>query len=405
MRTERIWLLLLFILFATNRVYSQQKMKPEQLVVQNEKALPGIHLSEKDSIKKPVSQSNKEGALGFVPSGPKGKPGQDASTSIPLRMTSVHDTIEKMIPIAYGQAKKQKLVQSIAVIGHENIVDYRAISPQELLQGQVSGVQVVNSSGILGAATIVKIRGVNSIRSDSRPLVVLDGVPLNDYALTAGQGGQALNPLSDLSTRDIESISVLKDAAAAAIYGVRGANGVILITTKTGRRNQKTKLSATINNSWSNHTALPDMMSADQFRQFRIDSGAALPGDDPSGSFDWPSQTVRTGQSQDADLSISGGNERTAFYLGANYKDQAGYIIGNNLQKISARMNLNHDANDWLKIGLRLGISQTLNDRVASENNTFAPFDFLHLTNALGRRLRSRWDIRKYRFHCQCCCN
>ena len=150
------------------------------------------------------------------------------------------NVLDEVVVVAYGQQSKQKLVQSVSTVSNEDIEDIPAVSPQELLQGQASGVQVVNSSGILGAAPVIKIRGVASISSGGRPLIVVDGVPLNDAITTGGQGGLALNPLSNINPNDIESFSVLKDAAATAIYGSRGANGVILIKTKSGKKGQKT---------------------------------------------------------------------------------------------------------------------------------------------------------------------
>ncbi len=282
-------------------------------------------------------------------------------------------SLEEKVTIGYGEQNSKRLVQNISVVDNDAIKDLIAISPQELLQGQVAGVQVVNSSGILGAATIINIRGASSINSGGRPLIVLDGVPLNDANLTLAQGGQSLNPLADIDPRYIESFTVLKDASAAAIYGTRGANGVILITTKSGKKNQETRVTVNTSTSWSEATDFFDMMSADQLRQFRIDNGDAPPGGDPEESFDWIPNVMRTGVAKNVDFSINGGGENTTYFVGASFSDQEGYIIGNNLNKTSARINLTHDANNWLKLGVNLGISQNKNDRVFSENAGSAP--------------------------------
>lgn len=296
-----------------------------------------------------------------------------ASNVIDVSMETNVEALDEVVVIAYGQQSRKKLVQSVATVDNDNIKDIPAISPQELLQGQASGVQVVNSSGILGSAPVIKIRGVGSISSGGRPLVVLDGVPLNDANLTSGQGGQPLNPLADINPNDIESFSVLKDAAATAVYGSRGSNGVILITTKSGRKNTPTTVNFNTSTSWTESTDVFDMMNADEFRQFRIDAGAADPGTQPQTGFDWPSAVVRTGFSKDFDLSIRGGSEKTSFYVGGTYKDTEGFIIGNNLKRVSGRINLDHDATDWLRLGFNLGVTQNYNDRVGSENSTFAP--------------------------------
>ncbi|MCB0639956.1 MAG: TonB-dependent receptor, partial [Lewinella sp.] len=296
-----------------------------------------------------------------------------ASNVIDVVLETNVSALDEVVVIAYGEQSRTKLVQSVATVDNRNIRDIPAVAPQELLQGQASGVQVVNSSGILGAAPVIKIRGVASISSGGRPLIVLDGVPLNDANLTAGQGGQALNPLGDINPNDIESFTVLKDAAATAVYGSRGANGVVLITTKSGRRNEATTVTVNASTSWSQSTDRVQMMNADEFRDFRVATNQAVAGNDPTTSFDWPSNVVRTGLSQDVDLSIRGGSEKTTFYVGGSIKDQQGFIVGNNLNRYSGRINLNHQANNWLNIGFNLGVTQNLNDRVGSENSTFAP--------------------------------
>lgn len=295
------------------------------------------------------------------------------SNVIDVTMATNVEALEEVVVIAYGEQSRKKLVQSVTTVGNENIRDIPAVSPQELLQGQASGVQVVNSSGILGAAPVIKIRGVASISSGGRPLVVIDGVPLNDANQTEGEGGQALNPLADVNPNDIESFSVLKDAAATAVYGSRGANGVILITTKSGRKNEPTSISLNTSVSLSESTDILDMMNADEFRQFRIDAGVVNPGDDPQTSFDWPSNVVRTGLSKDVNVSIRGGSEKTSFFVGGTFQDQEGFIVGNNLKRMSGRINLDHDATDWLNFGFNIGVTQNINDRVGSENSTFAP--------------------------------
>ncbi|THD69984.1 TonB-dependent receptor [Robertkochia marina] len=296
-----------------------------------------------------------------------------ASSVIDVQLVEDAQALEEVVVIGYGKQTKEKLVQSVAIVGSEQIEDIPAVAPQELLQGQASGVQVVNSSGILGAAPVIKIRGVASINAGGRPLVVVDGVPLNDANLSSGQGGQALNPLGDINPNDIESFSVLKDAAATAIYGSRGSNGVVLITTKSGRKNQKTKITLDMSTSWSESTDLFDMMDADQFRGFVAERAGATPEDYPQGGFDWAPNVVRTGLSNDLNFSVSGGGEKTTFFTGFTYKDQEGFIIGNNLNRMSGRLNLTHEANDWLRMGVNLSVTENRNDRVGSENSTFAP--------------------------------
>lgn len=298
------------------------------------------------------------------------------SNTINVKLAS-DNTLDEVVVIGYGSQDRNKLVQSVSTVTNENIKDMPATSPQELLQGQASGVQVVNSSGILGAAPVIKIRGVASISSGGRPLIVIDGVPLNDSVVTQGQGGVPLNPLSDINPNDIESFNVLKDAAATAIYGSRGANGVILITTKSGRKNQDTRVSLDFNTSFSKSTDIFDMMNADEYRSFRVErarpNDPASVSDFPQTSYNWAPNVVRTGVSKNVNLSLNGGDEKTTYFLGLTHSNQEGFIIGNNLKKSSGRVNIIHDAKDWLKLGANISITDTENDRVGSANNTFAP--------------------------------
>lgn len=383
MRVKNYWMLLLLCLFSITVTLAQEKNVSGSVTDQNGMPLPGVNILVKGTTN--GTQTDFDGnysirvnvgqVLVFTYIGQKTvERTVGAANTINVQMEEDAQTLEEVVVIAYGQQNRQKLVQSVSTVDNESIKDIPALSPQELLQGQASGVQVVNSSGILGAAPVIKIRGVASISSGGRPLIVIDGVPLNDAIVTGGQGGQGLNPLADINPNDIESFSVLKDAAATAVYGSRGANGVILITTKSGRKNQDTRVTLDMSTSWTKSTDVFDMMNADEFREFLVEAGfAASTGDLPQGSFDWPSNVVRTGISKDLNMNITGGSEKTTFFVGLTYKDQEGFIKGNNLDRLSARLNLTHDVNDWLKVGVNLSVTENKNDRVGAENSTFAP--------------------------------
>jgi TonB-dependent SusC/RagA subfamily outer membrane receptor len=154
-------------------------------------------------------------------------------TIIDLQLSPDAGVLNEVVVVGYGQQSKKLSTQTIATVGSKAIANRPVLSPQELLQGQAAGVQMVGSSGLLGANPVIRIRGAASITGGGQPLFVVDGVPLNDGTLSGAQGGgSGLNPLLNINPQDIESMSVLKDAAAVSIYGSRGANGVILITTK-----------------------------------------------------------------------------------------------------------------------------------------------------------------------------
>lgn len=286
--------------------------------------------------------------------------------------------LSEVVVVAYGTQKRGKVVQSNKVVSNEAMDNLTVLSPQQMLQGQAAGVQVVQSSGVLGGATVVKIRGNASITAGGRPLYVIDGVPLNDNLLTNAQGGQALNPLLEINPNDIESQTVLKDAAATAIYGSRGSNGVILITTKSGKKNQAAKVTFEQNFSISEATDLISMMNGEQYRRFKT-----LRGDNPStflfDDYNWQDGVTRTGVSRGTNLSVTGGGEKVSYYLGFGRNDQEGFIFGNALSSTTGKLTINADVNDRIKVGGNLAISEVLNDRVYAENSTFSPLTAAYL--------------------------
>lgn len=286
--------------------------------------------------------------------------------------------LEDVVVIGYGEQSTRYNVQTISRINNEALANVPVVSPQELLQGQAAGVQLTNTSGVLGAATAIRIRGVASLNAGGQPLIVVDGVPLNDGDYSNTLGGTELNPLQDINPNDIESMSVLKDAAAAAIYGSRGSNGVILITTKKGKAGTN-QVSFNAYTGWSEPTDVYDMANADQYRQYRIDALGADPTTLPEGGFDWQDAVLQTGRITNYDASISGGSDKTQYYLGGNFLDQSNYVIGNELEKIAGRLNFKHTVSERFRFGANVGISRVDNDRISSDNSTFAPLTSSYL--------------------------
>ena len=284
--------------------------------------------------------------------------------------------LQEVVVVGYGTQQQRTRTQAASVIRAEDFRNMPIVSPTQALQGQAAGVNMVNSSGLLGAASNVQVRGASSLIGGTQPLYVIDGVPLNDDVLSTAQGGgTGLNPLLDLNPNDIESMTVLKDAAAVAIYGSRGTNGVILIRTRRGA-NQRTRINVDVFNGTSRPTDLLDMMSADQYRQYVSEFRAArgqAPTTLPAGSFDWTDAVTRVGKVGSYSISATGGNERTRFYVGGNYYDESGFTIGNDINRLSGRINLEHDISNRFKVGANLNVSNSNSDRIGAENNTFAP--------------------------------
>ena len=167
----------------------------------------------------------------------------DNEEPIEISLTENRNLLESVVVLGYTQVKRQNLTGSVSTVKGNDATSIAASSFNEQIQGQAPGLIVSSSSGTPGSATFVRLRGTTSINAGNDPLYIIDGVPINSTALqTISNGGQTVNPLSDLNPNDIENIEVLKDASATTVYGARGANGVILVTTKRGKRNQKTRV-------------------------------------------------------------------------------------------------------------------------------------------------------------------
>ncbi|TMM53149.1 TonB-dependent receptor [Maribacter algarum] len=309
------------------------------------------------------------------------------SNTINVQMQEDAEALEEVVVVGYGNQLEKKIIQNVALIKEEAIENLQVVSADQLLQGQSAGTQIVNASGVLGSAAVIRVRGVNSINSGSQPLIVIDGVPITDTAgNTLNRGGNTgINPLSYVNPNDIASLTVLKDAGATSIYGSRGANGVILITTKKGKKNSKTTLTLDVNTQFSQSTDVPDILTADEFRQFKsevatIQNGTPTSPEDlnlgaiGSGGTDWLAGVQRTGISQNYNMGIRGGGEKTTFFFGLDYQDTEGFIIGNDQQRAGARINIDTEVNDWLKAGMNLGITNNRLNRVSVENSINAPF-------------------------------
>lgn len=217
-----------------------------------------------------------------------------SETTLNIIMETDAIGLDETVVVAYGTQSNRFRVQSIGTVTAESIKNVPLLGPQQLLQGQVAGVQMTNMSGVLGSAAAIRVRGPSSINAGGNPLFVIDGVPLNDRDYSAAQGaGAGLNPLNDINPNDIASMTVLKDAGATAIYGSRGANGVILITTKKGKAGTNT-VNFDYFTGISEPTFVLDMMNADDYRAYRkAYANVTVPGE---GGFDWPTEVRQTGR-------------------------------------------------------------------------------------------------------------
>jgi len=309
----------------------------------------------------------------------------DVYENAPLTVTLAEDLnkIGSVVVVGYGTQKREDLTGSIASIQVTQLKEATPISFVDGLQGLAAGVQVTSTSGAPGATSIVRIRGGNSITGGNEPLYVIDGFPIyNDngsanagalYGAASATTGTSngTNPLSSINPGDIESIDILKDASATAIYGSRGANGVVIITTKKGSKGAVKitydgsyglqTLSHKINllNAQQWATYYNDALGKAYFSQAQIDAFA-------KNSTDWQKEAFRTAPTENHQVSLSGGNENMQYSASLGYLNQQGIVINTGLKRYTGRVNLTSKISKNFNVGINLNPSYSSNDAVSS---------------------------------------
>lgn len=294
--------------------------------------------------------------------------------------------LDEVVVVGYGSSSKRNLTDNVSKIGGDALENIPISNFQTGMSGRAAGVQVTPNNGKVDAGMNIRVRGTASISAGTDPLYVIDGIPLINIDESSGSAGP-LNPLLSLSPTEIASIEILKDASSAAIYGARGANGVVLITTKTGQKGRPS-VSLNVSTGTSSPTNTVEWLNTEQYLEFFREAAANtgeeayiedlfidLSGDQPVGFYDtdWNDVTFRDGSQQNVDFSISGGDGKTTYYFGGAYNDTKGIIIGNNLDRLSGRINVSHRLSNRFKAGLNLGVSRTSVDRVSNDNAFTTP--------------------------------
>jgi len=296
--------------------------------------------------------------------------------------------LDEVVVIGYGSQLQENITGSVSRITSESIENIPQVSVDQLMQGRAAGVNVTKNSGQPGAAVSVRIRGVNTITGSSEPLYIIDGVPTSGEA-----GAEGLSPLAAINPNDIESINILKDASATAIYGSRGSNGVVLITTKKGRIGEG-KLTYNTYVAFQRPTNKIDVMNLEQYARLQNAIGEIY-GLDAQVEFlrpellgagtDWQAEIFDDALQQNHELSFSGASEDINYYISSSYTDQEGTVIGSGFDRMTVRANVNANIKDWIKTGINLSASRT-NDRITL-NNASNGIISLSLLNNPGRAI------------------
>lgn len=331
----------------------------------------------------------------------------NSRTLINVTMAPQNNALESVVVVGYGTAKKRDVIGSIATFNAKGIEEKPVTRIDQAMIGQMAGVQVRQQTGMPGQGMSIMVRGAGSITAGNEPLYVIDGFPL-DVASQNSAGGFTGNPLNNLSPNDIESIQVLKDAAAAAIYGSRAANGVVLITTKKGQVG-KAKISVNANTGVSKVAKKMDVLSAEEWiaqstelanykwvtsvtdgsrtaaqttaerrailglgagvfnYNFMVDDRWAQPGHPGLLYVDWQDSAFRNAPFQNYEVSASGGTEAVKYYASLNYLDQKGVLLNTGYRNYSGRANIEVNAAKRLKLGLNLAPSYSETNAMGAE--------------------------------------
>jgi len=286
-------------------------------------------------------------------------------TVINVTMEDDSAVLEEAVAIGYSTIKKRDLTGSVASVGTDAIARSIPTSADQVLQGRAAGVQMTQNSGLPGGGTSIRIRGVNSLNSSNEPIIVIDGVVID-----AQTGTSTDNALSQINPNDIETMDVLKDASATAIYGAQGANGVILITTKRGKAGQ-TNITFDAQAGIQTMAKYLDLMDLPQYA-YHYNTFASLRGAtqrdeyaDPSvlpAGTDWQRELFKTAPMQQYNLSITGGTEKATYAITGGYLNQDGIAYGSGFERYTMRANLDVQAKEWLKVGASVNVSHSLQD-------------------------------------------
>lgn len=350
--------LTLLFLFSLN-IYSQELIIQGKVLDTYGEPLIGVNVVEKGTLNGTVTDieghfnlkvSNSAAILNFTYIGFQQLEVEIAGkTDLNITMSESTSELDELIVVGYGTQKKSDITGAVASVGSERLEFVPNLNIAQAIQGAVPGVMVQTSSAGSSSNESVMIRGRNSIQASNEPLIVIDGIPY---------GGQ----IRDINPNDVQSIEILKDASSASIYGSRGSNGVILVTTKEGVEG-KPKISYNGYYSIQEFTKLPDIMNGEEFYKFKMErepdaiTESELEVYEAGEWIDWLDMALRKGISTRHDISVSGGSQNAQYYISGGVTDVKGLAVNDNYLRLTSRINLDVKISDWLTIGTRTQLS------------------------------------------------
>ncbi|MCE7064814.1 TonB-dependent receptor [Dyadobacter sp. CY326] len=298
---------------------------------------------------------------------------------INVRLVPEAKALNEVVVVGYGAQSKRDLASSTSRVSSQEYKSAVVNTIDQALQGRTTGVQIVESSGEPGAASVVRIRGNNSLSGNNEPLYVIDGFPMPPYREAGANftGAYSQNGLYGINPNDIESMEILKDASATAIYGSRGANGVVLITTKTGKRGEG-RVELVNKTSFGTISNPIKMMNSRQYaetiNESYIISGRNAPFENLDSAMtntDWVKAVTQPSFREDVTLSLSGGSPKSSYYISGNYLKEKGTIINSNNNRASLRINLNNEINDWYSVKGQVAVTRQKNNRAVTASRAW----------------------------------
>ncbi len=313
--------------------------------------------------------------IGYTPATRTGAVADGPTVTADFVVSSQAAVLSAVVAVGYGTQRREDVTGAVTSVNVEQTRSAPIVSVDQVLQGRAAGVQVTQSNGAPGGGVTVRVRGTNSISATSEPLYVIDGVPAFVGSRSANP---TANPLADINPSDVESIEVLKDASSAAIYGARGANGVVIVTTRRGRRGEST---SQLESSYGAQriTRTLDLLDAREYAELINEAQAninrpALYTPEQVAAFgqgtDWQDEVFRPAAVQNHSLNFSGGDERTRYLVSGNLFDQGGILENTGFRRYSGRINLDREVGPRFRIGNSLTLSRTTADLGLTDNGS-----------------------------------
>lgn len=396
----RIWLLVVGLV---TQAYAQDLTIKGKITDNSGDGLPGVNVTVKGTQKGVVSDAEGKYQLNGVPAKAtlvfsfigylKQEIEVNNRTVIDVVLEADVKSINEVVVVGYGTQRKIETTGSIASVKSSDLVQTPVANVAQGLQARVSGIQINQNSGSPGGNVSVRIRGTNSINGTSEPLYVVDGIQISN-----GGGINDVSPLSTINPNDIESVEVLKDASASAIYGARAANGVVLITTKRGKSGG-TRVTLDSYFGVQKVTKTLPVLNAAEFAQLENEVFKNSYYKDPASlgeGVNWQNLIFREAPIQNHQLSINGGNDKTQVALSANYFDQDGIIINSNFKRYSYRLNLDHKISNRVKVGTSILGSYSVNSGIQTGSTSQGDADVVTGT-ILGAAIGAPPNLKPYR--------